>query len=140
MNVSCGIGVGLLVMTGYVSYLGNPLFLRNRYKSKLSIYRPTGGYCSRRNRIGSNRTNVTKSSVRRELEYTFIALTLNPMGKWRCLEIEAYAAAGSRQKRNGNRTSRLLHSPSRVSVHWAAVSSTVNMAVSGLCFFISISI
>ena len=38
------------------------------------------------------------------------------MGKWRCLEIEAYAAACSRQKRNGNRTSRLLHSPSQVSV------------------------
>ena len=90
------------------------LFLRNRYKSRLSIYRPTGGYCSRRNGIGSNRANVTKSSVRRGFEYTFFALTLNPMGKWRCLEIEAYAAAGSRQ--NGNRTSRLLHSPSRGSV------------------------
>ena len=48
-------------------------------------------YCSRRNRIGSNRTNVTKSSVQWEFEYTFFALTLNPMGKRRCLEIEEYA-------------------------------------------------
>ena len=69
------------------------LFLRNRYKSKLSIYRPTGGYWSRRNRIGSNRANVAKSSVRWGFEYTF-----------------------SRQKRNVNRTCRPLHSPSRVSV------------------------
>ena len=48
-------------------------------------------YCSRRNRIGSNRTNVTKSSVQWEFEYTFFALTLNPMRKRRCLEIDEYA-------------------------------------------------
>ena len=47
------------------------LFLRNRYKSKLSIYRPTGGYWSRGNLIGSNRANVAKSSVRSGFEYTF---------------------------------------------------------------------
>ena len=28
-------------------------------------------YCSRRNRIGSNRTNVTKTSVQWEFEYKF---------------------------------------------------------------------
>ena len=49
-------------------------------------------FSSRCNRIGSNRTNVTKSSVRPGFEYTFSALTLNPMGKRRCLEIEDYAS------------------------------------------------
>ena len=53
-------------------------------------------YCSRRNRIGSNRSKVTKSSVQWEFEYTFFALTLNPMGKRRCLEIEEYAGDTSR--------------------------------------------
>ena len=50
-------------------------------------------FSSRRNRIGSNRTNVTKSAVQWEFEYAFFALTLNPMGKTRCLEIEEYAGA-----------------------------------------------
>ena len=54
-------------------------------------------YCSRRNRIGSNRTNVTKSAVLWEFEYTFFALTLNPMGKRRCLEIDEYAGDTSRK-------------------------------------------
>ena len=54
-------------------------------------------FSSRRNRIGSNRTNVTKSSVQWEFEYTFFALTLNPMGKRRCLEIEEYAGDTSRK-------------------------------------------
>ena len=43
-------------------------------------------FSSRRNRIGSKRTNVTKSSVQWEFEYTFFASTLNPMEKdiaWR---------------------------------------------------------
>ena len=48
-------------------------------------------FSSRRNRIGSNRTNVTKSTVQPGFEYTFFALTLNPTGKTRCLEIEDYA-------------------------------------------------
>ena len=48
-------------------------------------------FSSRRNRIGSNRTKVTKLSMRPGFEYTFFALTLNPMGKTRCLEIEEYA-------------------------------------------------
>ena len=48
-------------------------------------------FSSRRNRIGSNRNNVTKTSVQWEFEYTFFALTLNPMGKRRCLEIDEYA-------------------------------------------------
>ena len=34
----------------------------------------------RRNRIGSKRTNVTKTSVWPGFEYTFFALTLNPIG------------------------------------------------------------
>ena len=53
-------------------------------------------FSSRRNRIGSNRTNVTKSAVQWEFEYAFFALTLNPMGKRRCLEIEDYAGDTSR--------------------------------------------
>ena len=53
-------------------------------------------FSSRRNRIGSNRTNVTKTSVQWEFEYTFYALTLNPMRKRRCLEIEDYAGDTSR--------------------------------------------
>ena len=53
-------------------------------------------YCSRRNRIGSNRSNVTKMSVQWEFEYTFFTLTLNPMGKRRCLEIDEYAGVTSR--------------------------------------------
>ena len=81
-------------------------------------------FSSRRNRIGSNRSDVTKSSVQWEFEYTFFALTLNPMGKRRCLEIEDYARDTSRKTPAGvcgkanrfNRTKRLLHSPSRVSV------------------------
>ena len=48
-------------------------------------------FSSCRNRIGSNRTNVTKSTVRPGFQYTFFALTLNPMGKTRCLEISEYA-------------------------------------------------
>ena len=62
-------------------------------------------FSSRRNRIGSNRTNVTKSTVRPGFEYTFFALTLNPMKKTRCLEIEDYAGvtpAGYAEKRNGS--------------------------------------
>ena len=31
----------------------NVLFLRNRFKAILAMYRPTGGYRSRRNQIGS---------------------------------------------------------------------------------------
>ena len=54
-------------------------------------------YCSRRNLIGSNRNNVTKTSVQWEFEYTFFALTLNPMGKRRCLEIDEYAGDTSRK-------------------------------------------
>ena len=81
-------------------------------------------FSSRRNRIGSNRTNVTKSSMQWEFEYTFFASTLNPMGKRRCLEISEYAGDTSRKTPAGvcgqakwfNRTKRLLHSPSRVSV------------------------
>ena len=80
-------------------------------------------FSSRRNRIGSNRTNVTKSAVQWEFEYAFFAITLNPMGKRRCLEIEDYAGdthsktrRRMRPKRNVNRTSRLLHSPSGVSL------------------------
>ena len=45
-------------------------------------------FSSSRNRIGSNRSNVTKTSVRPGFEYTFFASTLNPMGKRQCLEIE----------------------------------------------------
>ena len=48
-------------------------------------------FSSRRNRIGSKRTNVMKLSVQSGFEYTFFALTLNPMGKTQCLEIEDYA-------------------------------------------------
>ena len=66
-------------------------------------------FSSRRNRIGSNRTSVTKSTVQWEFEYTFFASTLNPMGKRRCLEIEEYAGDTSRihspayaAKRNGS--------------------------------------
>ena len=66
-------------------------------------------FSSRRNRIGSNRTNVTKSTVQWEFEYTFFALTLNPIGKRRCLEISDYAGDTSRihspayaAKRNGS--------------------------------------
>ena len=81
-------------------------------------------FSSRRNRIGSNRTNVTKSAVQWEFEYTFFASTLNPMGKRRCLEISDYAGNTSRKTPAGvcvkaklfNRKKRLLHSPSRVSV------------------------
>ena len=74
-------------------------------------------FSSRRNRIGSNRSNVTKSAVQWEFEYTFFALTLNPMGKRRCLEISDYAMAGvCGQAKWFNRTKRLLHSPSIVSV------------------------
>ena len=51
----------------FVKYLFPP----DRLKSILSMYRPSGGYSSRRNRIGSNRTNVAKSSVRPGFEYTF---------------------------------------------------------------------
>ena len=36
-------------------------------------------FSSRRNRIGLNRTNVTKWAVQWEFEYTFFALTLIPM-------------------------------------------------------------
>ena len=49
-------------------------------------------FSSCRNRIGSNRTNVTKSTVRPGFEYTLFASTLNPMGKRLCLEIEGYAS------------------------------------------------
>ena len=80
-------------------------------------------FSSRRNRIGSNRTNVTKSAVQWEFEYVFFALTLNPMRKRRCLEIEDYAGdthsktrRRMRPKRNVNRTSRPLHSPCVVSL------------------------
>ena len=81
-------------------------------------------FSSRRNRIGSNRTNGTKSTVQWEFEYTFFALTLNPIGKRRCLEISDYAGDTSRKTPAGvcgkakrfNRTKKLLHSPSIVSV------------------------
>ena len=77
-------------------------------------------FSSRRNRIGSNRTNVTKSSVRPGFEYTFFALTLNPMGKPRCLEIEDYAGGSPAgicgKSEMFNRTNEPLHSPSVFSV------------------------
>ena len=67
-------------------------------------------FSSRHNRIGSNRTNVTKTSVRPGFEYTFFALTL-------CLEISDYAGDTSRtpagvcgKAKWFNRTKRLLHS------------------------------
>ena len=76
-------------------------------------------FSSRRNRIGSNRSNVTKSAVQWEFEYTFFASTFNPMGKRRCLEMgtppETLAGVCG-QAKWFNRTKRLLHSPSRVSV------------------------
>ena len=53
-------------------------------------------FSSRCNRIGSNRTNVTKMSVQPGFEYTFFTLTLNPIGKTRCLEISDYAGDTSR--------------------------------------------
>ena len=68
-------------------------------------------FSSRRNRIGSNRTNVMKMSVQWEFEYTFFALTLNPMGKTRCLEISDYAgdtagllSSSPQNQREGSRT------------------------------------
>ena len=60
-----------------------------------------------------------KSSVQWKFEYTFFALTLNPMGKRRCLEIEDYAGdttGNTRRRMRQSRTKRLLHSPSIVSV------------------------
>ena len=64
-----------------------------------------------------------KMSMQWEFEYTFFASTLNPMGKRRCLEISDYAGDTTgntrrrmQQRRNVNRTKRLLHSPSRVSL------------------------
>ena len=48
-------------------------------------------FSSCRNQTGSNRTNATKSIVQSGFEYTFFALTLNPMGKTQCLEIEDHA-------------------------------------------------
>ena len=67
-------------------------------------------FSSRRNRIGSNRTKVTKSSVRPGFEYTFFALTLNPMGKTQCLEIEDYAGDTSRNTRRRMRQSEMVQS------------------------------
>ena len=67
-------------------------------------------YCSRRNRIGSNRTNVTKAAVQWEFEYTFFASTLNPMGKRRCLEIEDYAGDTTGNTRRRMRQSEMVRS------------------------------
>ena len=68
-------------------------------------------FSSRRNRIGSNRTNVTKSAVQWEYEYVFFALTLNPMGKRQCLEIEDYAG-GYAAKVQSNKSTPSLSKPS----------------------------
>ena len=56
----------------------------------------------------------------REMERAFgvrlniSALTLNPMGKRRCLEFEDYAGGYAAKAKCRNRTNRLLHSPSVV--------------------------
>ena len=67
-------------------------------------------FSSLRNRIGSNRTNVTKSTVQWEFEYTFFASTLNPMGKRQCLEISDYAGDPTGNTRRHMRQSEMVQS------------------------------
>ena len=51
-----------------------------------------------------------KTSVQWEFEYTFFALTLNPMGKRRCLEIDEYAGDTTGNTRRRMRQSEMVQS------------------------------
>ena len=75
-------------------------------------------YIDHRRLLESSQSNRLQTDQRIEIEraawvrlYIF-ALTLKPMGKTRCLEIEEYASGYAAKAKCRNQTNRLLHSPS----------------------------